>query len=72
MKLEDVKHRVTYHPPNEKAVAAHTEVRIAIENAMMTLAETVPDGREQAVVMTKLEEAMFWANAGIARNHEAL
>ena len=24
-------------------------------------------GRERALVMTKLEEAMFWANAGIAR-----
>ena len=28
----------------------------------------VPEGREQAVAITKLEEVQMWANAGIARN----
>lgn len=30
--------------------------------------EIVPPGREQSLALTKLEEVMFWANAGIARN----
>jgi hypothetical protein len=28
----------------------------------------VPDGREQALAITKLEEVQMWANAGIDRN----
>lgn len=31
------------------------------------LNEVVPDNRELALAITKLEEAVFWANAGIAR-----
>ena len=29
------------------------------------------DGREKSLAITKLEEAIFWANAGIARNYVA-
>ena len=43
----------------------------AIRNQALMLAtdvmSMVPDGRERALALTKIEEAMFWANAGIAR-----
>jgi hypothetical protein len=32
------------------------------------IVERVPGGREQALALTKLEEVVMWANAGIARN----
>ncbi|WP_459213736.1 Acb2/Tad1 domain-containing protein [Paenibacillus macerans] len=28
----------------------------------------VPNSREKSLAMTKLEQSVFWANAGIARN----
>lgn len=34
---------------------------------MIDPVELVPDGREKATAITKLEEFMMWANAGIAR-----
>lgn len=29
---------------------------------------SVPDSREKSIALTKLEEALMWANAGIARH----
>jgi len=38
----------------------------------LTLAEVIskkcPDGREKSLALTKLEEAVMWANESIARN----
>lgn len=47
----------------------HTAVRQIIKRAAEAIEERVPAGREQSLSLTKLEEAMFWANAGIARDN---
>jgi len=61
---EATKHHAPIH---DGIVGAHQDVRITIRIAMRALDELVPPGREKQLSMTKLEEAMFWANAGIAR-----
>ena len=32
--------------------------------------DNTPECREQTIAVNKLQEAMFWANAAVARNHE--
>lgn len=68
---EEIAHRFAYHPPrNEAAVKAHERVRELLGDVAQELDALLPADRprEKALVQTKLEEAMFDANAAIARS----
>lgn len=67
MTTEDLHNRFTYHKPDPEKAVKHREVRDAIQDLAETLDIWLPDGREKTLVLIKLEEAMFWANASIAR-----
>ncbi len=69
---EEIKRRVTYHPPTPAALERHQAMRESVETTLANVAAFVPESREQSIAITKLEEALFWANAGIARNHDKL
>ncbi|MEM8493760.1 MAG: hypothetical protein AAF663_00050 [Planctomycetota bacterium] len=67
--LTDIHERVRHHPPKGQAtIDKHQTVREETERYMQHIAANVPDGREKSLALTKIEEAMMWANAGIARN----
>lgn len=70
MSASDIEHRFDYHRPNAEAVKLHEGVREVLKEVALSFDSNLPDGREKAVAITKLEEAMFWANAAIARNKE--
>lgn len=59
--------RFTYHSPSKDRAVAHERVRMYLLQMAQEFTDMLPPGREAALVMTKLEEAMFWANASIAR-----
>jgi hypothetical protein len=64
-------HRFAYHPPSSEQVKSnHERVRGACLLLATSLEQLIPDGREKSLAMTKVEEAMFWANAAIARNQD--
>lgn len=66
--MEDLENRFTYHPPkDEETVKAHELIRDLAGHLAKTFAALLPYGREQSTAITKVEEAMFWANAAIAR-----
>lgn len=65
---EELRNRFTYHPPKGDQVARYGKIRdLGLEAAQM-LAFACPASRELSVALTKLEEAVMWANAAIARN----
>lgn len=66
--LEDVKNRFAFHPATEVTGPQHDAVRADLGRLAAKMAKTLPDGREKSLVLTHLEEAMFWANAAIARH----
>lgn len=67
---DELKHRFRFHPANtEEKQSAHEEIRDVCFTAADKIVElTGPMSREQSTAVTKLEEAMFWANAAVARD----
>lgn len=68
MRTDDIEHRFAFHAATtQEKRDEHTSVRQRCRQLADQLNESLPEGREKAVAMTKLEEVMFWANAAIAR-----
>lgn len=65
--IEDINRRFGYFAPDEARALDHTTVRTILANVAEQIDRLCPDGREKATAITKLEEAMYWANAALAR-----
>lgn len=69
MDATDLANRFTYHPPRDHEQA---DKYVAIRQNGLILAtiinESAPESREKSLAITKIEEAVMWANAAIARN----
>lgn len=69
---KDLAKRFEYHAPKtQTAIEMHQDVRSECLSIALSFNQTLPEGREKALAITKLEEAMFWANASIAREISA-
>ena len=58
----------TYHAPKEGQPEKYQAIRSKAKELAYLIDDLVPVGREQNLAITKIEEAVMWANAGIARN----
>lgn len=67
-KNDSIENNFSYHAPKKGQPELYELIRSEAKALAYLLHESVPDGREKSLAMTKLEEAVFWANAGIARS----
>lgn len=65
--MMEMVNRFTYHRPDKPAIDDMKDLRNLLCHIAVRIMHKVPDGRERALAITKLEEAMMWANAGIVR-----
>lgn len=72
---EDLEQRIendfTYHRPPAEVGPTFVEIREKAKELARLIANKVPRGREQSSALTRLEEAVMHANAGIARQYPA-
>ncbi len=68
MDSKQIESNFTYHAPKEGQPEKYTVLRESAKELALQINELCPDSREKSLAMTKLEEAVMWANAAIARN----
>jgi hypothetical protein len=67
----DLDNRFDYHPPNTDTRTIHEHIRGLFKTLSEQAVALTPSGREQSLMVTHLEESLFWANAAIARKVES-
>lgn len=66
--LARIENDFKYHPPKNDQEQRYQENRNWFLELARHIIKTTPVSREQSLALTALEEAMFFANAAIARN----
>lgn len=59
-----------YHAPSESQVDRYAFLRGKAKELAYAIDERCPSSREKSLALTNLEQAIFWANASIARQHK--
>lgn len=64
----DLENRFTHHPPFGSQPDRYKTIRRIALGLADLIDGACPPSREKSLAFTKLEEAVMWANASIARN----
>lgn len=65
---EQIENNFRYHSPKEGQTVKYEAIRAKAKELAILIDEQTPKSREQSLAMTNLEQAVFWANAAVARN----
>lgn len=64
----DIEKAFTYHPPKDDQPARYISIREKAKELATMISTLCPESRERSLAFTKIDEAVMWANASIARN----
>lgn len=67
MTREEMDIRFTYHTPKGDQAERYTAIRDKARELAEYITTWSNESRERSLALTKLEECVMWANAGIAR-----
>jgi hypothetical protein len=67
---ETIENNFSFHSPNDDQIWSCKEIRETAKRFAYLLERNCPASREKSLAMTNLEQAVFWANAGIVRNEK--
>ena len=66
---QQIENAFRYHRPPAEAQEQMKELRQQFLELAKEINVLVPEGREKSLALTNLEQAQFWSNAGITRQH---
>jgi hypothetical protein len=66
--MNPIEKRFTYHPPKLDQPERYVKIRNTAKDMALLLDCLCPDSAEKSIAISKLDEAVMWANASIARN----
>lgn len=64
--IADIENRFAFHPATAVTGAKHDDIRNTLKRVALKFQRDLPDGRHKALALTKLQEAMWAANAAVA------
>ncbi len=64
--FKQITNSFTYHAPKDDQPERYIHLRDKAKELAADICAMCPPGREQSLAITKLEEAIMWANKGIA------
>ena len=59
--------RFTYHKPQGEQPRKYLSIRAMAKGFAAEINDLCPESREKSLAITKIEEAVMWANSAIAR-----
>lgn len=65
--MPEIEKRFTHHPPKGDQTQRYHAIRVKARYFADLIMLNCPASRERSIAIAKLEEAVMWANAAIAR-----
>jgi hypothetical protein len=68
MDQQTIDNNFKYHAPKDGQPEVYQQIRDKAKELVILINSVSPECREKSLAITNIEQAVFWANAGIARS----